>query len=65
MAPGEAHTRLGIIERRRMVLRTAVETYMDDSNLEKTLKAAREAVKHVTPVMNTLSHEAARRPSGC
>ncbi len=36
-----------------MVLRTAVETYMDDSNLEKILEAVREAVNHAAPVMNT------------
>ncbi len=44
VAPSEARARLGIIERRHMVLRSAVETYMDDSNLEKTHEAVREAV---------------------
>ena len=28
VAPGEAHTRLGIVERRHMVLRSAIETYI-------------------------------------
>ncbi len=63
VAPGEAHARLGIVERRHMVLRTAVENYMEDSNLEKTLEAVHEAVNHVAPVMNTLSFSRGHTPT--
>ena len=55
VAPGEAHTRLGIVERRHMVLRAAIETYMQEENLQPTLAGVREAVDHVVPAMNQLS----------
>jgi len=32
VAPGETHTRLGVIERRHMVMRTAIDTYMQHEN---------------------------------
>ena len=54
-APGEAHARLGIVERRHMVLRTAIENYLDNSGVEETIDAVREAVNHVAPAMNNLS----------
>ena len=33
VAPGEAHTRLGVVERRHQVLREAVENYIQDEHL--------------------------------
>jgi hypothetical protein len=63
VVPVEAHTRLGIVKRRHMVLRTAVENYMEDSNLEKTWDAVREAVNLVAPVMNTLSFSRGYTPT--
>ncbi len=55
VAPFEAHTRLGIIETRHTVHRTAVEAHMGNANLEKNLEAVRETVNRVVPVVNTLS----------
>lgn len=55
IAPGEAHTRLGIIERRHMVLRSAIETFLDSENLENTLDNVRDAVGYVAPTMNNLA----------
>ena len=63
VAPGEAHTRLGIVERRHMVLRTAVENYLDNAAVEKTIDTVREAVNHVAPVMNNLSFTRGYTPS--
>lgn len=55
VAPGEAHTRLGIVERRHMVMRTAIDTYMQNENLPLTHEAVKQAVDHVTHAINTLS----------
>ena len=55
VAPGEAHTRLGIIERRHLVLRTAIEAYMEEEHMEKIVENVRDAVNHIAPIMNTLS----------
>ena len=44
VAPGEAHNRLGIIERRHVVFRTACENYLDNENLEKTRDNIKEAI---------------------
>ena len=63
MAPGEAHNRLGIIERRHMVFRTACENYMDNENLERTKANVKEAVEYVAPVLNTLSFTKGYTPS--
>ena len=63
VAPGEAHSRLGIVERRHLVLRTAIETYMADEQLSRTLSSVREAVMHVTPAMNQLSFVKGYTPS--
>ena len=54
-AAGEAHTRLGTVERRRIVLRTAIENYLENSGVEKTIDAVREAVNHAALAMNNLS----------
>ena len=62
-ATGEAHARLGIIERRRMVLRTAIETYTADAHLERSLKPIREAARHVARVANTVSFTRGYTPS--
>ncbi len=63
VAPGEAHTRLGIIERRHQVLRTAVENYMSSEDLALTIDSIREAVEYVTPAMNNLSFTKGYTPS--
>ena len=44
VAPGEARARLVIVERRHVVLRTALEMHMTDANLELSVDAVREAL---------------------
>ena len=48
ISPGEAHTRLGIVERRHSVLRKAVEIYMGDLDLH-TVDGLRQALAYVLP----------------
>ena len=56
VAPGEAHARFGIIEQRHMVLRTFLETYMEDSQTPKAIEGVEGTLNHITAVMNTLSY---------
>ena len=62
VVPGEAHVRLGIIERHHLVMRAAIETYMETEKLELTIQNVREAVDHVAPALNTLSFNKATPP---
>ena len=50
VAPGEAHSRLGIVEPRHLT-HTAVQTYFDDLQLEATLENVREAVMRLAAGM--------------
>ena len=52
VAPGEAHTRLGAVERRHQVLRKAVEIYMNDRGL-KDVDGLRQALAYVLPQVNS------------
>ena len=52
VAPGEAHTRMGVVERRHQVLRKAVEIYMDDRGLQD-LDGLRQALAYVLPQVNS------------
>jgi len=63
VAPGEAHTRLGIVERRHMVLRSAVEGYMQSENLPSTVEGVRDAVSRVAPLLNTLAFNKGYTPA--
>ena len=45
---------MGIVERRHMVLRTALEHFMDMENIPKTIDGVREVVTFVAPAMNNL-----------
>ena len=55
IAPGEAHWKLGVVERRHPVLRKAIELYLRDNNLPPGRNSAIQALDHIVPVMNTLS----------
>ena len=63
VAPGEAHTRIGIVERRHAVLRQAVENYLEGEPLEATLDNVREAVRLVSSAINNLSFTKGYTPS--
>ena len=52
MAPGEAHTRLSLVERRHAVLRKAVEIYMTDLKLD-TIDGIRQSLAYVLPQINS------------
>jgi len=63
VAPGEAHFRLGIIERRHMTLRTALENYLTDLQTPANSDTVRDALEHVVPSMNNLSFTKGYTPS--
>ena len=62
ISPGEAHTRLGIVERRHSILRKAVEIYMDDLDLH-TVDGLRQALAYVLPQINSTPSVAGFSPS--
>ena len=51
MGPGEAHERLGHVERRHSVLRKALEVYMHDLSLEDG-DGVKQALAYVLPQLN-------------
>ena len=62
-APGEAHARLGIVERRHMVLRDALEKYMEYEQISKTKDDIRDALTYVAPAINQLTYNKGYTPS--
>lgn len=62
MAPGEAHTRLSLVERRHAVLRKAIEIYMADLGLS-TVDGIRQALAYVLPQVNSSPTVAGFSPS--
>ena len=52
VAPGEAHTRLGAVERRHAILRKSIEIYMTDRSLTSR-DGLREAMAYVLPQVNS------------
>ena len=52
ISPGEAHNRLAQLERRHMVLRTAVEHYMAERSLDD-FSSLKEALTYVLPQINS------------
>ena len=62
ISPGEAHTRLGIVERRHAVLRKAVEIYMNDLGLQ-TVDGLRQALAYVLPQVNSTPSVAGFSPA--
>ena len=51
VAPGEAHTRLSLVERRHAVLRKAIELYVDDMKI-CGVDAVKQALSYVVPQIN-------------
>ena len=61
MAPGEAHTRLGAVERRHQLLRKSVEIYMHDRGLN-TKDGIKTALSYIMPQINSSCTVAAMGP---
>ena len=51
VAPGEAHERLAIVERRHALIRKAVEIYLDDVKVDH-VEGIKEALTFVVPQLN-------------
>ena len=62
VAPGEAHERLSLVERRHAVLRRACEVYMDDRKLNDAA-GIKEALCYVIPQQNATPSVAGFSPS--
>ena len=62
VAPGEAHERLALVERRHAVLRKAIEVYLSDRKLNNK-KGIREAITHIIPQQNGTPSVAGFSPS--
>ena len=62
LAPGEAHERLALVERRHAVLRKAIEVYLSDRKLDNK-KSVREAITHIIPQQNGTPSVAGFSPS--
>ncbi len=62
ISPGEAHTRLALVERRHAVLRESVEIYMDDLELT-SIDGLRQALAYVLPQINSTPTVAGFSPS--
>eukprot|EP00435_Cladocopium_sp_Y103_P060878 s209_g22.t1 len=62
VAPGEAHTRLALVERRHAILRKAVEIYLDDRKLTDH-SGVRQALTYVLPQINSTNNVAGFSPT--
>ena len=62
VAPGEAHERLGVVERRHSILRKAIEVYLYDLNLSG-LDGIKESLVYVIPQINNTANVAGFSPS--
>ena len=62
VAPGEAHERLAIVERRHAVIRKAVEVYLNDLQMDGPA-AIQEALSYVIPQLNSMPGVAGFSPS--
>ncbi len=62
ISPGEAHTRLSLVERRHAILRKAVEIYMDDLGLT-SIDGLRQALAYVLPQVNSNPNVAGFSPA--
>ena len=62
IAPGEAHSRLALVERRHAILRKAVEVYMQDLGL-RDQDGLRQALTYVIPQLNAQPTVAGFSPS--
>ena len=62
VAPGEAHERLGLVERRHSILRKAIEVYTHDLGLSGT-SGIKEALVYVVPQINNTTNVAGFSPA--
>ena len=62
VAPGEAHERLAIVERRHAMIRKAVEIYMSDLKIDHAA-GIREGLTYIVPQLNATSSVAGFSPS--
>ena len=62
IAPGEAHTRLSLVERRHAVLRKAIEIFLADLKLSGD-KGLRQALVYVVPQLNATPSVAGFSPT--
>ena len=62
ISPGEAHTRLSLVERRHQILRKSLEVYLDDMKLS-TINGLREALAYTLPQINSTPSVAGYSPS--
>ena len=62
VAPGEAHERLGLVERRHSVLRKAIEVYLHDLGLSGT-SGIKESLVYVVPQINNTANVAGFSPA--
>ena len=51
VAPGEAHTRLSVVERRHQILRKAIEVFLHDLSLSGA-EGVKQAITYVLPQLN-------------
>ena len=62
VAPGEAHERLALGERRHAVIRKSVEVYFDDMSADGS-SGIQEALNYIIPQMNSIPGVAGFSPS--
>ena len=62
VAPGEAHERLGLVERSHAVLRKAIEVYLHDLGLSGP-SGIKESLVYVVPQINNTTNVAGFSPS--
>ena len=61
-SPGEAHTRLSVVERRHQILRKSVEVFMHDLSLRGT-DGIKKALTYILPQINSQASVAGFSPS--
>ena len=62
-APGEAHERMGAIERSHAVLREALETYLETEQITRTVENVKDALNYVPSQVNRLTHHKGFSPA--
>ena len=62
VAPGEAHERLALVERRHALIRRAVEIYMDDLGIDH-VAGLKEGLTYIIPQMNATPSVAGFSPA--
>lgn len=62
VSPGEAHQRLGLVERKHQVLRKAIELYLEDQKVEG-FDGIRQALTYIMPQLNSQTTVAGYSPT--